>query len=80
MAMRLRNAVDEQIRVMVVTGATSRAESLLDQVPGAPSSRFTWKELGQALGVSAQAAHRKYGEETRAHEASRGAASPDRRL
>jgi hypothetical protein len=69
MATRLRNAVDDHIRLMVVTCATtSKAESLLDQMLGIPSpARFTWKELGQALGVSAQAAHRKYGEKARAY-------------
>lgn len=78
MAVRLRKAVDEHIRVMVVTSATSEAESLLDQALGVPSSRLTWKELGQALGVSAQAAHRKYGEQARAYEALRGVTHPDR--
>ena len=73
MAVRLRNAVDDRIRTMVVTSAASNAESLLDQVLGAPSPRPTWKELGKALGVSAQAAHKKYGEEARSYEeASRG--------
>jgi hypothetical protein len=72
MAMRLRNAVDDYIRTMVVAGAASRAESLLDEVLGTPSPRPTWKELGEALGVSAQAAHRKYGGEARSREASRG--------
>jgi hypothetical protein len=71
MAMRLRNAVDEHIRVLVTTCATSKEEALLDQALGAPSPRPTWKELGEALGVSAQAAHRKYGEEARAYDASR---------
>jgi hypothetical protein len=71
MTVRLRNAVDDQIRFMVVACATSKAKSLLDQVLGAPSPRLTWKELGEALGVSAQAAHRKYGHEARAYEASR---------
>ena len=71
MAVRLRKAVDEHIRLMVVTCATSKAESLLDQTLGSAPPRLTWKELGEALGVSAQAAHRKYGEEARAHGSSR---------
>jgi hypothetical protein len=66
MSVRFRKAVDDHIRMMVVTCATSKAEFLLDQALGVPSPRFTWKELGEALGVSAQAAHRKYGEEARA--------------
>jgi hypothetical protein len=62
MAVRLRNAVDEHIRSMVVARSTgSQAERLLDQMLGARPPRLTWKELGEALGVSAQAAHRKYG-------------------
>ena len=72
MAVRLRNAVDDHIRLMVVTRATSKAESLLDATLGAPLPRLTWKEIGEALGVSAQAAHRKYGEAARAHEVSQG--------
>lgn len=71
MAVRLRKAVDDHIRLMVVTGATSGAEDLLDQTLGIPSPRLTWKELGEALGVSAQAAHRKYGEDARAYGSSR---------
>jgi hypothetical protein len=70
MAVRLRNVVDDYIRFMVVTGTTSKAESLLDQTLGMSPPRFTWRELGEALGVSAQAAHRKYGGEARAYEAS----------
>ena len=72
MAVRLRDAIDNHIRFMVVACATSKAESLLDAVLGAPLPRPTWKEIGQALGVSAQAAHRKYGEAARANQASRG--------
>jgi hypothetical protein len=69
MAVRLRNAVDDRIAFMVVSGTTSKAEWLLDQTLGAPSPRRpTWKEIGEALGVSAQAAHRKYGEAARADE------------
>jgi hypothetical protein len=71
MAVRLRTAVDDHIRFMVVARATSKAESLLDETLGAPMPRPTWKEIGEALGVSAQAAHRKYGEAVRANEASR---------
>jgi hypothetical protein len=72
MAVRLRNAVDEHIRFMVVARSTgSQAERLLGETLGEPLPRLTWKELGEALGVSAQAAHRKYGAATREHEASR---------
>lgn len=71
MAVRLRNAVDEHIRSMVVARSTgSQAERLLDEMLGARPPRITWKELGEALGVSAQAAHRKYGAEAREREAS----------
>jgi hypothetical protein len=72
MAVRLRNAVDDQIRSMVVAHSTgSEAERLLDETLGARPPRLTWKELGEALGVSAQAAHRKYGAAAREREASR---------
>ncbi len=72
MAVRLRNAVDDHIRSMVVARSTdNEAERLLDETLGALPSRFTWKELGEALGVSAQAAHRKYGAAAREREASR---------
>lgn len=72
MAVRLRSAVDDQIRMMVVGRSTSRAEALLDETLGVPLPRLTWKELGEALGVSAQAAHRKYGAASRGNEAPRG--------
>jgi hypothetical protein len=72
MAVRLRNAVDNHIRFMVVTGATNMEESLLDDALGGPlPPRLTWKEIGEALGVSAQAAHRKYGEAARMRRVSR---------
>jgi hypothetical protein len=73
MAVRLRNAVDDQIRLMVVAHVTSKAESLLDEALGASLPRRpTWKEIGEALGVSAQAAHRRYGGASRVQQASRG--------
>jgi hypothetical protein len=61
MAARFRQAVDEVIRNLVVTGSARRAESLLAGVIGLEHERPTWKEIGEALGVSAQAAHHKYG-------------------
>jgi hypothetical protein len=70
MAVRVRNTVDDHIRFMVVTGATSNEESLLDEALGAPPPRLTWKEIGDALSVSAQAAHRKYGAQARMFQAS----------
>jgi hypothetical protein len=72
MAVRLRNAVDDHIRSMVVARSTgNQAERLLGETLGEPLPRLTWKELGEALGVSAQAAHRKYGAAAREREASR---------
>ena len=65
----LHKAVDDHIRQMVVTGSDSKAEALLSQVLGLPELDLTWKEIGEALGVSAQAAHRKYAKEKGAREA-----------
>ena len=70
MAALLRKAVDDHISSMVVTGRTgSKAGELLDQVLAGERRllRPTWKEIGEALGVSAQATHRKYGGATREH-------------
>lgn len=70
MAALLRKAVDDYIRLLVVTGAGSKAEALLDQVLGERPPRPTWKEIGEALGISAQAAHKQHGEAARLHQAS----------
>jgi hypothetical protein len=73
MAVRLRSAVDDHIRVMVVTSSASE-QALLDEVLGVPPPpRPTWQEIGEALGVSAQAAHRKYGKAAQRYRASRRA-------
>jgi hypothetical protein len=69
MAARLRNAVDDYIRFAVVTGATGKAEALLDEVFNEYPPRPTWIEIGEALDVSAQAAHRKYGKAARSRQA-----------
>ena len=69
MAVRLRAALDDHIRLLVVARASTRAESLLDETLGVPLPRPTWKEIGEALGVSAQAAHRKYGQAARGNQA-----------
>lgn len=68
MAVRLRRALDEHIHDLVVFGQDRRLAELGQQdelFEPAVSVRPTWAEIGAALGVSAQAAHRKYGEATR---------------
>lgn len=69
MAARMRKALDEHIAVMVVHASYQRQELLWDTVidtvsPGSVH-RPTWKQIGDALGTSAQAAHRKYGDAVR---------------
>lgn len=39
----------------------NEVEELLDKVPGVHTAKLTWREVGHELGVSAQAAHRRYG-------------------
>jgi hypothetical protein len=57
MAVRLRRAIDWQLNSLITQGTyEDDPEARL-----APPKRPTWKEIGEALGVSAQAAHRKYG-------------------
>jgi hypothetical protein len=57
MAVRLRRAIDWQLSSLITRGTyEDDPEARL-----APPKRPTWKEIGEALGVSAQAAHRKYG-------------------
>lgn len=61
MAVHLRAAVDRHIEQLTVFRGP-RAEALLAELGLAEvPPRPTWSELGEALGVSAQAAHRKYG-------------------
>ena len=65
MAARFRAALDREIESLVVTGQPNDpGPALLDEVLGTDivsPARPTWQEIGEALGVSAQAAHRKYG-------------------
>jgi hypothetical protein len=63
MTARVRATIDEVIRLLIKTGSTRPDLGLLDEIlddRGPLSRRPTWKEIGQALGVSAQAANRKY--------------------
>lgn len=68
MAAHLRDAVDLYLAQLVLNGNTL-GEALLAEVSNtgntksdtkSKSHRVTWKDIGEALGVSAQAAHRKY--------------------
>ncbi len=74
MAALLRKAVDDHIQEMVVTGCPSKGEARLSRTLGQPGLDLTWKEIGEALGVTAQAAHRKYAKDKEAWQA--GTAAP----
>jgi hypothetical protein len=71
MAARLRRALDEHIYDLVVYGYDRRVAMIISVAGIEHGDRPTWKEIGDALGTSPQAAHRKYGEAARANEASR---------
>jgi hypothetical protein len=57
----LRDAVDEHLRDLIVYGCDRTVAFLNSTLDSTPGVRPTWKEIGRALGISAQAAHRKYG-------------------
>lgn len=61
MAVQVRKALDKHLGEIITHGA-DRREALLNEVLGEPMTvkKTTWKEIGDALGVSAQAANRKY--------------------
>jgi hypothetical protein len=61
MAAQLRAAVDQYLVHLIVYRGDPR-QTELEALTGKVSPRPTWKEIGKALGVSAQAAHRKYGD------------------
>ncbi|GIH93902.1 hypothetical protein ACFFMN_15875 [Planobispora siamensis] len=63
MTARLIHQLERHLRLLIVAETDHPAEALLDEVlnPENPRERsLTWKEVGDALGVSPQAAHRKY--------------------
>jgi len=63
LAAQVRRALDKHLGDLIVYGNEPRM-ALLDQVLNdEPMSdkRATWRQIGDALGVSAQAAHHKYG-------------------
>jgi hypothetical protein len=57
----LRDAVDEHLRDLIVYGSDQTVAFLNSTLGSTPGVRPTWKEIGHALGISAQATHRKYG-------------------
>jgi hypothetical protein len=65
MAARLREAIDRQISSLIRSGMYESEAELDDVLGGSPYERPTWKEIGEALGVTAQAAHRKYSRTSR---------------
>jgi hypothetical protein len=62
LAVEVRKALDRQLHDLVIYGS-EKHEALLNELLGDPDDtpKLTWKEIGSALGVSAQAAHHKYG-------------------
>lgn len=64
MANRIRQALDQHIHELIVYG-NDQPNAVLNEALGGSSTRPTWKEIGIALGVSAQAANRKYGNAVR---------------
>lgn len=63
MSKRLTRTLDTHVRLLVHHGVDRAEDLLLLQVENRdlPTRSHTWKDIGEALGVSAQAAQRKYG-------------------
>jgi hypothetical protein len=61
----IRAAVEANIRDEIHGGGAIGAEELLDRVSYGANPERTWRQIGEDLGVSAQAAHRKYGPRSR---------------
>lgn len=63
MTVQVQKALDKHLGDLIRYGTDPR-EALLNEVLSdgpATAKRATWKQIGDALGVSAQAAHHKYG-------------------
>ncbi|MED7927874.1 hypothetical protein SMD20_26685 [Nonomuraea sp. LP-02] len=73
MSKRLMRALEDQICLLVLHGVDDRGDVPLNEPPRRP---HTWKEIGEALGVSAQAAQRKYGSSAREDASGGGAPAP----
>jgi hypothetical protein len=60
MAVQVRKALDEHLGNLIAYGSDG-GKTFLYEMMNEPRTKATWKEIGDALGVSAQAAHHKYG-------------------
>jgi hypothetical protein len=60
LAVQVRKALEEHLGNLIAYGSDG-GETFLYEILDEPRTTATWKEIGDALGVSAQAAHHKYG-------------------
>ncbi|MFG1686976.1 hypothetical protein ACGFNP_42905 [Nonomuraea sp. NPDC049269] len=74
----LIGVLETQLRLLILHGVDSREAALLHEVLESepPGRLHTWKEIGEALGVSAQAAQRKYGSASGRNASGGGAPAP----
>ena len=70
MTARMIRQLERHLRLLITAETDHPAEAFLDETlnPGIPMKRsLTWKEVGDALEVSPQAAHRKYAPKPQEH-------------